>query len=219
MTDEQKIFIRGVEGRGGEVLKMLEDRGGKNPGGGGSRPTCIYYIWHNGMISSASIKSETAQIIMDNYTELQLPEQWNDGDVLVSRSNSQVMVLYEFVSDNKDADLFNAYFRLDSGMIFLHSLEVRNRFRLATDQEIERFYENLHKLHKDWDAEKKQLVDLKWKPKNGDMVYHFDEIGEILYDEYDVSTDVPLSDFGNCFRTREEAEAMVEKIKKLLNAK
>ena len=38
-------------------------------------------------------------------------------------------------------------------------------YRLATNSEVKRFYKLLNKCGKDWDGEKKQLVDLKWKPK------------------------------------------------------
>lgn len=32
MTDEQKVYIRGVEGRGSEVIKMLTDLGADRNG-------------------------------------------------------------------------------------------------------------------------------------------------------------------------------------------
>ena len=38
-------------------------------------------------------------------------------------------------------------------------------YRLATNSEVKRFHKLLNKCGKDWDGEKKQLVDLKWKPK------------------------------------------------------
>lgn len=215
MEDRQRVFVRGVEGRGDEVLKMLEEHGGENYHLDGADPEYLYYINHEGSISLALLDSEFGKIIMDNYTELSLPENWKDGDVLVDRHDSQIMVLYEFVSD-KEADLFNAHIRLNGDMIILHSLEVRKRFRIATDQEIERFYEILHEHHKDWDDKKKELVNWRWKPKNGETIYYFDEIGQILSDSYDDFSNGPLSDFGNCFHTREEAEAAAERVKKAL---
>lgn len=215
MEDRQRVFVRGVKGRGDEVLKMLENRGGENYYLDGADPEYLYFINHKGSISLTLLDSEFGKIIMDNYTELSLPENWKDGDVLVDRHDSQIMVLYEFVSD-KEADLFNAHIRLNGDMIILHSLEVRKRFRIATDQEIERFYEILHEHHKDWDDRKKELVNWRWKPKNGETIYYFDEIGQILSDSYDDFSNGPLSDFGNCFHTREEAEAAAERVKKAL---
>ena len=216
MEDRQRVFVRGVNGRGDEVRQSLIDLGGKvyryfNY----SVPGYLYFINHDGEIRYAAESSEFGKIIMDNYTELSLPENWKDGDVLVDRHDSQIMVLYEFVSD-KEADLFNAHIRLNGDMIILHSLEVRKRFRIATDQEIERFYEILHEHHKDWDDKKKELVNWRWKPKNGETIYYFDEIGQILSDSYDDFSNGTLSDFANCFHTREETEAAAERVKKAL---
>lgn len=216
MEDRQRVFVRGVNGRGDEVRQSLIDLGGKvYRYFYYSVPGYLYFINHDGEIRYAAESSEIGKIIMDNYTELSLPENWKDGDVLVDRHDSQIMVLYEFVSD-KEADLFNAHIRLNGDMIILHSLEVRKRFRIATDQEIERFYEILHEHHKDWDDKKKELVNWRWKPKNGETIYYFDEIGQILSDSYDDFSNGPLSDFGNCFHTREEAEAAAERVKKAL---
>ena len=153
---------------------------------------------------------------MDNYTELCLPEKWKDGDILVDKHDSQIMVLYEFVSE-KEADLFNAHIRLHGNLIVLHSLEVRKRFRLATDEEIERFYEILHEQHKDWDAEKKQLVEWRWKPSLGDEFWIINCDGSVLSIDWDDSPDDKETfAFGNCFQTEEEAKAAAERVKKAL---
>ena len=56
-----------------------------------------------------------------------------------------------------------------------------------------------------------------WKPEKGDQYYFMDSVGDIVCD--------PLGDFtwmseriamGNCFKTREEAEAAAEKVKEML---
>lgn len=214
MKDEQKVFIRGVKGRGDEVLKMLEERGGKNPGGGGNKPTCIYFIWHNGMISSASIESEIAKIIMDNYTELHLPEKWKDGTVLFSPWHRSFAVCKEN-EDTLWGDVM-VHLSLSDNEIRYNCRILKRDYRIANEQERKIFLEWLHKFGKDWDDQKKRLVDWKWKPKDGDTVYYFDEIGQILSDKYDDFSNGALSDFGNCFRTREDANLMAEKIKKLL---
>lgn len=217
MKEEWKVFIRGNKDRGEEVIKALTDLGGKGDGLNGLNKDCIYFIDHDGIMDFAYLVSETAQIIMDNYTELHLPEKWKDGDVLVDRHDSQIMALYEFVSD-QDADLFNAHILLNGDMIVLHSLEVRKRFRLATDQEIEKFYEILHEHHKDWDTENKQLVDWKWKPSEGDSFYAVSTAEDCIR-KYEFGLDTYTQHLVrnyNCFKTREEAETMAEKIKELL---
>ena len=220
MEDRQRVFIRDVEGRGDEVRQALIDLGGKvyryysyNV------PGCLYFINHDGEIKCTEETAEMGKIIMDNYREIKLPEQiWKDGDVLVNIRFNECFAICKSVC-NTGEDAYRCYIFADCGC---DGLDVkggdilRSAYRLAAPSEVENFHELLHKHQKDWDAEKKQLVDWKWKPKDGDTVYYFDEIGQILSDSYDDFSNGALSDFGNVFRTREEAEAMAEKVKKLL---
>jgi hypothetical protein len=50
MTDEQKVYIRGVEGRGDEVIKMLTDLGADRNGfdWDGNDPKTLYFISYEG---------------------------------------------------------------------------------------------------------------------------------------------------------------------------
>lgn len=77
MNESQKVYIKGVPGRGAEVIKALEDRGGRD--GylcSGKVDDFIYYINHKGNIDFEYLYTEIAKIIMDNYREIKLPEQW-----------------------------------------------------------------------------------------------------------------------------------------------
>ena len=94
MTEAWKVYIKGVPGRGAEVLKVLEDLGGRN---GylyqGENDEWVYYIDHEGNINYEYLDSEIAKIIMDNYREIKLPERWKDGDVLVDNDNPNRFVI------------------------------------------------------------------------------------------------------------------------------
>lgn len=74
-------------------------------------------------------------------------------------------------------------------------------------------------VYKPWffGAEKKQLVKWRWKPKEKETYWCICPDGQLSSgifsnDEFDNGA----YNFCNCFRTREEAEAMAEKIRKLL---
>lgn len=57
----------------------------------------------------------------------------------------------------------------------------------------------------------------KWKPKICEQYWFIDRDGDVryhLWTEWDSDND--KYDFGNCFRTKEEAEAAAEKVKALL---
>lgn len=221
MKDEQKVWIRGVKGRGSEVIKMLEDRGGNNVlKFKGEDPRFILFLKHNGTIFEVcdNESDEGCLIVKECYRELKLPERmWKDGDVLVTDAE-----LYSvFRGDMSVADegiTINAYCGVDDHQIWLTGCNKNTgRTRLATPSEVERFHELLHKHGKEWDAEKKQVVDWKWEPKENDSYYYIDIDGDIIDyiwkgDDYDVD----CYNFGNCFRTREEAKVAAEKVKKLL---
>lgn len=218
ITDEQKVYIRGVEGRGDEVIKMLMDLGAKNKFEcHGDDPHAVYFITHNGLAASATDNSEMANMLMEYCHEVHLPEQWKDGDVLINKKYSDVFAVFKEGCRRRTfgytflcADFHYGYIST------VNDIEV-NKFRSATEEEIIRFHDLLHKHGKDWDVEKQQLVNWRWKPKDGETFYYFDEIGQILSDSYDDFSNGPISDFGNCFRTREEAEAAAERVKKVLN--
>lgn len=178
MKEEWKVFIRGVEGRGKEVIKMLENLGGKIEGDGHIKDNkyliadneyIIFTIDHNGYISGVNIQSEMAKIIMDNYREIILPGPWEDGDILINKDRTEYTIFrkyshnsmfynYDFlISIDKENHI---WYRI-SGEEKLYKIE---NFRLATSEEIKQFYNLLHKMNRDWDSEKKHLVKLKQIP-------------------------------------------------------
>ena len=62
-----------------------------------------------------------------------------------------------------------------------------------------------------------QVIKIPFKPKNGEEYYRIVRGWDIIKDTFSESNDCDCAFFliGNCFRTREEAEANLEKIKKL----
>lgn len=219
MKDEQKVWLRGVDGRGSEVIKALTDLGGENKylydGEGSNR---LYFIQHEGVIEWIYSDDEMAKIIMDNYQELHLPEQWKNGNVLINVQFSDIFAVCKSACNTRD-DTYHCYMYADFGCDKIDaegSNILRSNYRLATPTEIEHFHELLHKHGKDWDAEKKELVELRWKPKIGESYFFIDSFGEIHKGMICSYNNKKLFDFGNYFKTEEEAEEMAAKIKKLL---
>ena len=225
MIEEQKVYIRGVQGHGEEVIRELEDLGGKNSHYSGEDSNYIYYISHDGSVSLVSIKSEFGQIIMDNYREIKIPEQrWKDGDILVGK-NADIFVVFSNCSYKPG--FFCPHLQVyknkkNSYIEFLSSdvlLDIKY-YRLATSLEIENFHKILHNNGKDWDAKKKKLVDWVWKPSIHEAYY----ILETNCGNIEVRTRVCFNDYidkaliKNCnfFRTVEEAELAAERVKKAL---
>lgn len=85
MEQKQKVWIRDVEGRGDEVIKMLTDLGAKNRGGFvGNDPNRVYYITNDGAIACTR-DGLTIEMLKTNYREIKLPEKWVTGYMLDTR--------------------------------------------------------------------------------------------------------------------------------------
>lgn len=186
---------------------------------------------HEGSISLVLLDSEFGKIIMDNYREFKLPEQWKDGDILINKDGTDYKVFWEYDSDS-DTSFYahNVSMHLNgtltqySGSIW-HGEKIVcfiEDYRLATPSEAKQFHELLHNLKKEWDSENKEIVEWKWKPKEGDKYFYINSIGKVQISKlgsYGIDTcNNTFSEFGNYFKTKEEAEVIAEKIKKLLNA-
>lgn len=214
MKKEWKVYIKGVEDRGDEVFEALKELGAQDTTSltGGYDEKIIYYINHSGFIDYVGDYSETAKIIMDNYREIKLPEKWKDGDIIFSPK-------FETFAVYKYDDITRVYFRVTkTDIISYPTRALKENYRLATPKEIEHFHELLHKYHKEWDVNNKQLVDWKWIPEMTHKFYFVDINGNVKIGIHDKETDNAMFEFGNCFRTKEEAETMAEKIRDLLNA-
>ena len=88
--------------------------------------------------------------------------------------------------------------------------------RYATEEEKQKLNDALAKEGKAWDAEKKAVVDLKWKPKVGEICFapYFDFPKFItkqwLWEINGYSTE--YYNKGWCFKTKEECEAFCKKL-------
>lgn len=219
MKEEWKVYIKGVPNRGDEVIKILEDLGAKNSN---EYKCCyadyLYYIGHDGNIHLEYEEREEAKIIMDNYRKINLSEKWKDGDLLVCHMLSGNR--YAVYSDDSELMTFNAiitYVDVDNHTYGINGLFDKEDFKLASNEEYKEFYDLLHKHGKDWDSEKKQLVDLKWKPKDGEdywtVIVGIENKLKLTW--FGTKADEARYKLCNCFKTREEAEVMAEKVKNL----
>ena len=64
----------------------------------------------------------------------------------------------------------------------------------------------------------KEIELPRWKPRLVDHYYYITTRGEVMEEVwYNIDTDNSRYEFGNCFKTRQEAEAARDKIRNLLN--
>ena len=90
--------------------------------------------------------------------------------------------------------------------------------RIATKEEKQFLLDALHADGKDWDAVNKRIVEYRWQPKDGEDYYVINTLFKVLrFTWQSYSFDFDLLKSGNCFKTKEEAEAKANEIIKILN--
>ena len=217
MKNKQKVWIRGVEGRGEEVLNALKSHGGKlkfNSANTGDVPYVIYTIDHEGYIGGAEIKTETAKIIMDCYRELKLSERWKDGTVLFSPLHRTFAV---YTEEDNPLSYVHTRFVLSDNEIEYNCAIHKSEYRIANKKERKIFLKWLHKLGKDFDFKTKEVVKWRWKPKKGEIYWVVNIAGFAAHFmcNDDICDKLQFA-FGNYFRTKEEAEVASERIRMAL---
>jgi hypothetical protein len=108
-----------------------------------------------------------------------------------------------------------------SGILKYTNFWVNNSpIRNATPEEIQELNDQLAAEGKRWNPDTMQIEKLRWKPKNGEHYFTVVMAGFNTYiSEYvweNDNTDKYVYKIGNYFKTKEEAEAKFEQIKKVL---
>ena len=218
MKNKQKVWIRGVEGRGDEVINALKALGGKLTHGSrlsGEDDTCIYSITHKGFLCAIPAEHEVGKIVMDCYREIKLSERWKDGAVVFSSLTRAFAVCTE-KEDTQYGDVLTHFVLSDNEIEYNCCIRKRD-YRLANKKERKIFSEWLHKHGYDFDFKTKEIKKWKWRPKEDETYWIVNNRGFAeSYTWYDDVFDKLRFNFGNCFRTKEEAEVASERIRKAL---
>lgn len=165
MKNKKKVWIRGVEGRGEEVLNALKALGGKmnqdNPLSG-EEDQWIYTITHEGFIEAWPVTSEIYKIIKDNYREIRLSEHWKDGTIVFSPKDCTFAVCSGKEVPQKDEVFvrFVLYYSDRTGVVCNCSI-AKSDYRVASEDEMDYFFDCLLSLGYYFDSKTKKVV--KWQ--------------------------------------------------------
>ena len=93
--------------------------------------------------------------------------------------------------------------------------------RPATEEEKKQLFDKLSEEGFSWDAEKKELVKLKWKPKEGE-IFHFpifsDELGEFVTDYQENDGTIFMSiERDWCFKTEQECQEFCNRLNEAIS--
>lgn len=136
-------------------------------------------------------------------------------DCYIIFSSKSTDVLYTYGSIDFALTLTRYNILGDDTWRFNHMLQL-----LPVTPEEQKAFEDFCKSQgKIWNREKLQWENYRWKPNKNDIYYYISSVGWfITSDTWDNWTyDIEHYAMGNCFKTKEEAEAKLEEIKKILN--
>lgn len=139
-----------------------------------------------------------------------------DGD-FVFDSNFAFNYIYIFRSkSDKGTCNYYAWCSPSKPIIRENSHCYKRNPRLATEDEKQLLLDTLHINGKDWDAENKEIIPYKWVLKKDDRYWYVNTCGDVTYTVCTENYyDKKRYELGNCFRTKEEAQKMINKYKEL----
>lgn len=176
-------------------------------------------------VVETDLRIENGQLVVDvEFKEKFDPKEKfepKDGDFLVSADTNAV-----FIYSSKPAIigdfLCNCYCGINfENKVIIETLNVgwteKEGCRYATPEEKAAFLERLEKeCGKRWNAETKQLEDIRWKPKEGESYYFISSSIQVerIYNMSSI-VDKERIEANNCFRTREAAQPYADKMKEM----
>lgn len=139
------------------------------------------------------------------------------GDILVSLSNEIILVDdYDF----KGGHLYSIVHVDRSGQLSKEPYFQWNEWhdwRLATDEEKQLLFDKMKEQGLRWNAEEKRVEKIRWRAKKGKEYYYVGNQGSVVIDiEGDYCIDEKRYEFGNYFRTSEQAVEAAKRMKEVL---
>ena len=144
-------------------------------------------------------------------------EDFKRGDILVSLYNEIILVddydfegghLYSFVNVDMYGELYKEpYFKWNE----CHD------WRLATEEEKQLLFDKMKEQGLRWNAEEKIIERIRWRAKYNELYYYLDS-GLVISNtvEKDIDIDKYRYDALNYFRTEEQTEEAIKRVKETL---
>lgn len=87
-----------------------------------------------------------------------------DGDIVATKDGSHIFLCKDYIGE----EYIYAYLGYDFNTDCWFKKDTWCASRYATEEEKKKFFDRMKEEGWEWDAEKKELVKLKWKPKDND---------------------------------------------------
>lgn len=182
--------------------------------------TYRFTLPQNKEVENTNVRVENGEVIVE--VEFLKKFEPKDGDFLADYHND--VFIYNGCKDDK-VGTFGCYIaeRRYRGIV-THDCCFRNHWqqirlcRFAMPEEKAAFLERLEKeCHKRWNAEKKELEDIRWKPEKGELYYWVNACGKILYkSNNNTEFDSLRINVNNCFKTEDAAKIYADEFIEML---
>ena len=139
-------------------------------------------------------------------------QEFENGDVLCSVYNSTMLIFKEEYKDHSNR--FYTHYNTNHS-----SNEKWNKdaFRLATEEEKSEFFDKMKEQGLLWNAEEKRVENIRWRAKRHETYYSVHMcLSMVNTIETYKSFDNKLWDNFNYFRTKEQAEEAVKRVRETL---
>ena len=148
-----------------------------------------------------------------------------DGDVVYVKTSHENIIIYKehpskhgrYVNYMDEEKLYTnvGFFCFSSASI----IEIRP----ATEEENKKLFDKLAEEGWEWKAETKELVKLKWKPKEGEdfwfpLYYTFPTEFKPITSLLNAGRDKEILDKGWCFNTKEECQEFCNRLNNAINS-
>lgn len=141
-------------------------------------------------------------------------QEFKDGDILASTECAIVKTILIFKGKEPRKNSFRSHFN-SSGLNeegWAYSL-----FRYATDEEKQVLFDKMEEKGLQWNAEEKRVEKIRCRAKNGEKYYVVNNFGHVVADkESGFDIDRLRWEFGNYFRTQEQAEKAIKAVRETL---
>lgn len=180
----------------------------------------IYYINYKGNICQTDKDSDTADLVLSNYTKIICPV-WQINDLLYNEKNDEYAIFFNF--DKTDQSTFNSFLCVSpskkSSYLDTRIILCSEDYALATSEQKDNFLNYIHtKLGLDWDPKLQKIVKYKKKPNLNVNYYYISDIGKIEESIWkDDEIDNNRLRLGNCFLDKNIANYSLKLLKKFFS--
>ena len=151
-------------------------------------------------------------------------QEFKDGDVLTSLFDNKVVFIFK-EDELKQKDNRNGYYVCHTADYVIDVSTKDSLFfcgykkdvRLATEEEKQLLFDKMKEQGLRWNAEEKRVEKIRWRAEDDKIYFCIHNQGIVMVDkEGGFCIDKNRHEFGNYFRTEEQAEEAAKRMKEVL---